>query len=63
MAADRDRSVEPAQSDVVKLQLRRLALESVLLYRQIRSLVLSIHPVRLSAVCAAQVRGRIQLDR
>jgi hypothetical protein len=38
MAADRDRSVEPAQSDIVKLQLRRLALESVLPYRQIRSL-------------------------
>jgi hypothetical protein len=31
--------------------------------RQIRRLVLSVHPVRLRAVCAAQVRCRIQLDR
>ena len=31
--------------------------------RQIRSLVLYVHPVRLSAVGAAQVRGRIHLDR
>jgi hypothetical protein len=31
--------------------------------RQIRRLVLYVHPVRLSAVCAAQVRGRIQPDR
>jgi hypothetical protein len=30
---------------------------------QIRRLVLSVHPVRLSAVCAAQVRCRIQPSR
>jgi hypothetical protein len=30
--------------------------------RQIRSLVLYVHAVRLSAVCAAQVRRRIQLE-
>ena len=30
---------------------------------QIRRLVVYVHPVVLSAVCAAQVRGRIQLDR
>ena len=30
---------------------------------QIRRLVLYVHAVRLSAVCAAQVRCRIQLDR
>jgi hypothetical protein len=31
--------------------------------RQIRRLVLYVHAVVLSAVCAAQVRYRIQLDR
>jgi hypothetical protein len=31
--------------------------------RQIRRLVLYVHAVRLSAVYAAQVRGRIQPDR
>jgi hypothetical protein len=31
--------------------------------RQIRRLVLYVHPLRLSAIYAAQVRGRIQLDR
>jgi hypothetical protein len=31
--------------------------------RQIRRLVLYVRAVRLRAVCAAQVRGRIQLDR
>jgi hypothetical protein len=31
--------------------------------RQIRSLVLYVHTVRLRAVCAAQVRYRIQPDR
>jgi hypothetical protein len=31
--------------------------------RQIRSLVLYVHAVRLSAVCPAHVRGRIQPDR
>jgi hypothetical protein len=31
--------------------------------RQIRRLVVYVHPVRRSAVCAAQVRGRIQLER
>jgi hypothetical protein len=31
--------------------------------RQIRRLVLYVHPVRLSAVCAAQVRCRIQPGR
>jgi hypothetical protein len=31
--------------------------------RQIRRLVLYVHPVRLSAVGAAQVRCQIQLDR
>jgi hypothetical protein len=31
--------------------------------RQIRRLVLYVHPVRLSAVYAAQVRCRIQLGR
>jgi hypothetical protein len=33
------------------------------LRHQIRRLVVYVHPVVLSAVCAAQVRGRIQLDR
>ena len=32
-------------------------------HRQIRRLVVSVHKVRLSAVCAAQVRCRIQLGR
>ena len=31
--------------------------------RQIRRLLVSVHDVRLSVVCAAQVRGRIQPDR
>jgi hypothetical protein len=31
--------------------------------RQIRSLVLYVHQVRLSAICAAQVRCQIQPDR
>jgi phosphatidylethanolamine-binding protein (PEBP) family uncharacterized protein len=30
---------------------------------QVHSLVLNVHVVRLSALCAAQVRGRIQPDR
>jgi hypothetical protein len=31
--------------------------------RQIRRLVVFVHAVGLSTVCAAQIRGRIQLDR